>query len=152
MADYWSRIRDQEQVYDTLSTEEKAPFVKVMNVGERIEVNRIEGESVDNAHGSPRLPAISMLLFPHEHSHQTPHNLLCKGASRSSASCAHSQSGQSLIEHSYKADSDLSPAGWEYAERLKAAVTARRKAVREERKARGEPATDENPLLVSEKD
>ncbi|KAJ3726735.1 hypothetical protein C8R42DRAFT_717589 [Lentinula raphanica] len=29
------------------------------------------------------------------------------------------RSGQSLIEHSYKADSDLSPAGWEYAERLK---------------------------------
>jgi len=29
------------------------------------------------------------------------------------------RSGQSLIEHSYKADSDLSPGGWEYAERLK---------------------------------
>lgn len=59
------------------------------------------------------------------------------------------QSGQSLIEHSYKADSDLSPAGWEYAERLKAAVIARRRAVREERKARGEAVADENPLLVS---
>lgn len=44
MADYWSRIRDQEQVYDTLKVEEGAPFIKVMNVGERIEVNRIEGE------------------------------------------------------------------------------------------------------------
>jgi len=29
------------------------------------------------------------------------------------------QSGQSLIEHSYRADSDLSPSGWEYAETLK---------------------------------
>jgi hypothetical protein len=58
------------------------------------------------------------------------------------------QSGQSLIEHSYKADSDLSPAGWEYAERLKAAVVARRKAAREERKARGEMLAEENPLLV----
>jgi len=29
------------------------------------------------------------------------------------------QSGQSLIEHSYRADSDLSPSGWAYAERLK---------------------------------
>lgn len=37
-----------------------------------------------------------------------------------------SQSGQSLIEHSYKADSDLSPAGWEYAERLKEFVLDRR--------------------------
>ena len=36
------------------------------------------------------------------------------------------QSGQSLIEHSYRADSDLSPAGWEYAERLKDFVLERR--------------------------
>ena len=36
------------------------------------------------------------------------------------------QSGQSLIEHSYKADSDLSPAGWEYAEKLKDVVLKRR--------------------------
>ncbi|KAG6875273.1 hypothetical protein C0992_004504 [Termitomyces sp. T32_za158] len=35
-------------------------------------------------------------------------------------------SGQSLIEHSYKADSDLSPAGWEYAERLKDFLLERR--------------------------
>ncbi|PSR73984.1 hypothetical protein PHLCEN_2v10215 [Hermanssonia centrifuga] len=35
-------------------------------------------------------------------------------------------SGQSLIEHSYKADSDLSAAGWEYAERLKEFVLERR--------------------------
>lgn len=57
------------------------------------------------------------------------------------------QSGQSLIEHSYKADSDLSPAGWEYAERLKAAVAARRKKLREERKERGEVVND-LPLAV----
>ena len=37
-----------------------------------------------------------------------------------------SKSGQSLIEHSYKADSDLSPAGWEYAEKLREFVTERR--------------------------
>lgn len=42
MEDYWSRIRDQEGVYDTVTAEEGA-FIKVMNVGERIEVNRIEG-------------------------------------------------------------------------------------------------------------
>lgn len=41
----------------------------------------------------------------------------------------------------------MSPAGWEYAERLKAAVSARRRAVREERKARGEPV-DDNNLVV----
>jgi hypothetical protein len=59
------------------------------------------------------------------------------------------QSGQSLIEHSYKADSDLSPAGWEYAERLKAAVTARRKAVRTEKADKTEVVQEENPLIVS---
>lgn len=50
----------------------------------------------------------------------------------------HLQSGQSLIEHSYKADSDLSPAGWEYAERLKAAIMARRKQVADEKRQAGE--------------
>lgn len=43
MADYWSRIRDQQNVYETVTAEE-GPFIKVMNVGERIEVNRIEGK------------------------------------------------------------------------------------------------------------
>lgn len=43
------------------------------------------------------------------------------------------QSGQSLIEHSYKADSDLSPAGWEYAERLKEFVLERRSKSLEQR-------------------
>jgi hypothetical protein len=61
---------------------------------------------------------------------------------------ADNQSGQSLIEHSYKADSDLSPAGWEYAERLKAAVTARRKAARMERADKNEVLQEENPLIV----
>lgn len=58
------------------------------------------------------------------------------------------RSGQSLIEHSYRADSDLSPAGWEYAGRLKAAVTARRKQLREEHTKNGEPAGPEVPLVV----
>lgn len=36
------------------------------------------------------------------------------------------QSGQSLLEHSYKADSDLSPEGWDYAEKLAEFVLDRR--------------------------
>lgn len=64
---------------------------------------------------------------------------------------ADDQSGQSLIEHSYKADSDLSGAGWEYADRLKAAVMARRKAVKAERRRKSEAGAEaeENPLIVS---
>lgn len=42
----------------------------------------------------------------------------------------------------------MSPAGWEYADRLKAAVTARRKALREERKERGEIVENESKLVV----
>ncbi|XAO22334.1 hypothetical protein I312_101103 [Cryptococcus bacillisporus CA1280] len=123
VADYWERIRDQAALYHTVTADE-GPFIKVMNVGERIEVNRIEGYLqtrccffLMNIHTRPRT-----IYF--------------------------ARSGQSLIEHSYKADSDLSPAGWEYAERLKAAVIARRKALRAERKTKGEVAGEENPLLV----
>jgi hypothetical protein len=38
-----------------------------------------------------------------------------------------------LIEHSYKADSDLSPPGWQYAEKLKDTVLSRRTKVLQER-------------------
>ncbi|OWZ36533.1 6-phosphofructo-2-kinase/fructose-2,6-bisphosphatase [Cryptococcus neoformans AD2-60a] len=123
VADYWERIRDQTEVYDTVTADE-GPFIKVMNVGERIEVNRIEG------YLQTRCCFFLMNI------HTRPRNIYF------------ARSGQSLIEHSYKADSDLSPAGWEYAERLKAAVIARRKAAREERKAKGEVLGEENPLLI----
>src|SRR5262245_40946331 len=43
------------------------------------------------------------------------------------------KSGESLIEHSYKADSDLSPVGWDYAERLKDFVLERRAKTQEQR-------------------
>lgn len=85
------------------------------------------------------------------------------------------RSGQSLIEHSYKADSDLSPAGWDYAERLKEAgqsspspfllmwlapsayqsiysshpVLSRRRHVAEERRKSGEKVDEDRKLVVS---
>jgi len=49
------------------------------------------------------------------------------------------RSGQSLIEHSFRADSDLSPAGWDYAEKLKDVVEERRIKVDEERRKMGVP-------------
>lgn len=124
VADYWGRIREQEEQYETVRVEE-GPYIKIMNVGETIEVNRIEGYLqtrccffLMNIHTKPRV-----IYF--------------------------ARSGQSLIEHSYKADSDLSPAGWEYAQRLKAAVMARRKAYREEeKKIKGDALPEQNPLIV----
>nr|XP_018259740.1 6-phosphofructo-2-kinase/fructose-2,6-bisphosphatase [Kwoniella dejecticola CBS 10117]OBR81898.1 6-phosphofructo-2-kinase/fructose-2,6-bisphosphatase [Kwoniella dejecticola CBS 10117] len=124
VADYWSRIRDQEQVYDTVTADE-GPFIKVMNVGERIELTR-------ELLGYLQTRCCFFLM----NIHTKPRTIYF------------ARSGQSLIEHSYKADSDLSPAGWEYAERMKAAVVARRKALREEKRANGEPMTNENPLLI----
>jgi 6-phosphofructo-2-kinase/fructose-2,6-biphosphatase 4 len=43
------------------------------------------------------------------------------------------QSGHSLIEHSFKADSDLSPQGEEYAVKLRDFIVAKRKELRAER-------------------
>lgn len=100
-----------------------------------------------------------MLFLFDEHSQPTPNDLLCQGEPgdhrkyfvqqlNPAASSTRPQSGQSLIEHSYKADSDLSPAGWEYAERLKAAVMSRRKQVIEERREAGEEDLSETKLRI----
>ncbi|KAG9313554.1 bifunctional 6-phosphofructo-2-kinase fructose-2,6-bisphosphate 2-phosphatase [Chiua virens] len=99
--DYYGRIRDREQSYETI-TETNWPFIRIFNVGEKIMVNHIRGYLQSrivfflmNIHNRFR-----MIWF--------------------------ARSGQSLIEHSYKADSDLSPAGWEYAEKLREFVAERR--------------------------
>ncbi|KIK42715.1 hypothetical protein CY34DRAFT_804619 [Suillus luteus UH-Slu-Lm8-n1] len=106
--DYYGRIRDREKSYETVE-ETTWPFIRIINVGEKIMVNNIRGYLQSrivfflmNIHNRPR-----MIYF--------------------------ARSGQSLIEHSYKADSDLSPAGWEYAERLKEFVVERRAKSLEQR-------------------
>ena len=52
------------------------------------------------------------------------------------------QSGQSVIEHSYKADSDLSPAGIEYAEKLRDFIVSKRAELLQERVKAGEKASE----------
>ncbi len=42
--DYWKRIKLQEDEYEEVTADE-GPFIKIMNVGEKISVNRIEGGS-----------------------------------------------------------------------------------------------------------
>ncbi|KAF7316225.1 6PF2K domain-containing protein [Mycena indigotica] len=102
--DYYGRIRDHEKYYEPVE-ETTWPFIRIINASWR----------KDHGQQHSRLPSIPDSFLPHEHPQPIPNNIL-----RSSAS------GQSLIEHSYKADSDLSPAGWEYAERLKDFVQERR--------------------------
>ncbi|KAF4618249.1 hypothetical protein D9613_011622 [Agrocybe pediades] len=99
--DYYSRIRGHEEYYETVE-ERTWPFIKIINVGEKIILNNIQG------YLQSRIVFFLMNI----------HNKF--------RTIYFARSGQSLIEHSYKADSDLSPAGWEYAERLKDFVLERR--------------------------
>ncbi|KAL4249477.1 Bifunctional 6-phosphofructo-2-kinase/fructose-2,6-bisphosphate 2-phosphatase [Abortiporus biennis] len=99
--DYYGRIRDHEAHYEPVE-ETTWPFIRIMNVGEKIMVNNIQG------YLQSRVVFFLMNI----------HNRF--------RTIYFARSGQSLIEHSYKADSDLSPAGWEYAEKLKEFVLERR--------------------------
>ncbi|TEB34359.1 6PF2K-domain-containing protein [Coprinellus micaceus] len=99
-SDYYHRIKDHEKHYETIDDQDW-PFIKIMNVGEKITLNKIEGYLQSRI--------VFFLMNIHN---RFPYHLL--------------RSGQSLIEHSYKADSDLSPHGWEYAANLKDYVLERR--------------------------
>ncbi|KJA21385.1 hypothetical protein HYPSUDRAFT_202952 [Hypholoma sublateritium FD-334 SS-4] len=99
--DYYTRIRGHEKYYQTLE-ERTWPWIKIINVGEKIILNNIQGYLQ------------SRIVFFLMNIHNTFRTIYF------------ARSGQSLIEHSYKADSDLSPAGWEYAEKLKDFVLERR--------------------------
>ncbi|KAM5531236.1 hypothetical protein V8D89_015102 [Ganoderma adspersum] len=101
VADYYSRIKDHELHYEPVE-ETTWPFIRIINVGEKIMVN--------NIHGYLQSRIVFFLMNIHNRFR----------------TIYFARSGQSLIEHSYKADSDLSPAGWEYAERLKEFVLERR--------------------------
>ncbi|KAF7360348.1 6PF2K domain-containing protein [Mycena venus] len=100
--DYYRRIRDHEKHYQPVE-ETTWPFIRIINVGEKIMVNNIQGYLQ------------SRIVFFLMNIHTRYRTIYF------------ARSGQSLIEHSFKADSDLSPAGWEYAERLKEFVLERRR-------------------------
>ncbi|PPQ71767.1 hypothetical protein CVT24_006528 [Panaeolus cyanescens] len=106
--DYYTRIRDHEKYYEPVE-DTTWPFIRIMNVGEKITLNKIQG------YLQSRIVFFLMNI----------HNRF--------RTIYFARSGQSLIEHSYKADSDLSPAGWEYAEKLKDFVLERRAKSLEQR-------------------
>ncbi|KIJ28177.1 hypothetical protein M422DRAFT_37420 [Sphaerobolus stellatus SS14] len=105
---YWSRIKDHEKHYEPV-VETNWPFIRIINVGEKIMVNNIQGYLQSR---------IVFFLMNIHNKYRTIY---------------FARSGQSLIEHSYKADSDLSPAGWDYSERLKDFVLERRAKTLESR-------------------
>ncbi|CDH54432.1 bifunctional 6-phosphofructo-2-kinase fructose--bisphosphate 2-phosphatase [Lichtheimia corymbifera JMRC:FSU:9682] len=92
--DYENRIKEHEAYYETIN-DVSMPFVKLINVGEHLVVNRVQGYLQSrivyylmNLHNRPRL-----IFF--------------------------ARSGMSFNDRSYKVDAELSPEGWEYAEKLK---------------------------------
>ncbi|KAK7681362.1 hypothetical protein QCA50_015453 [Cerrena zonata] len=113
VSDYYTRIRDHEQHYEPVE-EMTWPYIRIINVGERIMVNYI--------HGYLQSRIVFFLMNIHNRFR----------------TIYFARSGQSLIEHSYKADSDLSPPGWEYSERLKEFVLDRRAQSLKQRGMEGE--------------
>lgn len=71
--------------------------------------------------------AVKDCVLPHEHTQSVQEYIfrasMHQYSFRRQLPVNTAQSGQSLIEHSYRADSDLSPSGWAYAEKLKGFVT-----------------------------
>ncbi|KAF8813143.1 bifunctional 6-phosphofructo-2-kinase/fructose-2,6-bisphosphate 2-phosphatase [Phlegmacium glaucopus] len=106
--DYYQRIHGHEKHYETVE-EMTWPFIRILNVGEKIILNNIQG------YLQSRIVFFLMNI----------HNRF--------RTIYFARSGQSLIEHSYKADSDLSPAGWDYAEKLRDFVLERRAKSLEQR-------------------
>ncbi|EIN08193.1 bifunctional phosphatase [Punctularia strigosozonata HHB-11173 SS5] len=109
--DYYSRISDHEKYYEPVE-ETTWPFIRIINV-------LTDGLVTD-------LPLFcqpwqSRIVFFLMNIHNKPRTIYF------------ARSGQSSLEHSYKADSDLSEAGWEYAARLKEFVVERRAKTFEQR-------------------
>lgn len=121
--DYMNRIRDHERFYEPVD-EPDWPWIKIVNVGEKIMVNKIQGYLQSR---------IIFFLMNIHNKYRTIY---------------FARSGQSLIEHSYRADSDLSESGWEYAETLKKFIVDRRRKTIEQRKALGLPYDEGNKLVV----
>ncbi|SCV74821.1 BQ2448_7850 [Microbotryum intermedium] len=117
VADYMSRIAGHERHYETLRPEIGA-YVKIYNVGERLVVNNVRGYLQSR---------IVFYLMNVHHKKRT---------------IWFARSGQSLIEHSYKADADLSLQGIEYAEKLRDFIVSKRAELLQERVKAGERATE----------
>ncbi|ORY76206.1 6-phosphofructo-2-kinase-domain-containing protein [Leucosporidium creatinivorum] len=114
---YMARIAEHERRYETIETSNN-PYVKIFNVGERLVVNNIRGYLQSR---------IVFFLMNVHHKKRT---------------IWFARSGQSLIEHSYKADSDLSPAGLDYADKLRDFIVNKRAELLQERVKAGEKASE----------
>ncbi|CCA70859.1 related to 6-phosphofructo-2-kinase [Serendipita indica DSM 11827] len=121
--DYMKRIADHERHYEPVE-EMDIPWIRLFNVGEKIQINKIQGY----------LQSRIVFFLMNIHNRQR--------------FIYFARSGQSLIEHSYRADSDLSPSGWDYARRLKNFMIERRYLNMEERKKNNAGIAEERNLVI----
>ncbi|KEI40350.1 uncharacterized protein L969DRAFT_621012 [Mixia osmundae IAM 14324] len=121
--DYWRRIADHEKKFETIE-QPSFPYVKVINVGERIIVNNISG------YLQSRIVFFLMNI----------HNRF--------RTVWFARSGKSVVEHSYKADSGLSEEGEEYAEKLASFIIQTRKQLPTLRRQAGDTKTQQRDLTV----
>ncbi|PVF96860.1 6PF2K-domain-containing protein [Serendipita vermifera] len=121
--DYMRRIADHERHYEPVE-ETEVPWIRLVNVGEKVQINKIQGYLQSRI--------VFFLMNIHNR-----HRFIY-----------FARSGQSLIEHSYRADSDLSPSGWDYARRLKNFMLERRFLNIEERRQSGSGTGEERNLVI----
>ncbi|UZJ54967.1 hypothetical protein CBS101457_004287 [Exobasidium rhododendri] len=91
--DFQKRIKSHEAFYEPIE-QPSFPYIKVINVGQKIVVNNIQGY----------LQSRVVFFLMNIHNKQRTIYL--------------ARAGEALIEHLYKADADLSSLGWEYADKL----------------------------------
>lgn len=93
MQNYYSRIAGHEKTYEPIENP-SFPYIKLINVGEQVVVNNIEGY----------LQSRIVFFLMNIHNRQRTIYLV--------------RAGEALVEHLYKADADLSSLGWDYADEL----------------------------------
>lgn len=91
--DFQKRIKNHEAHYEPIENP-SFPYIKVINVGQKIVVNNIQGY----------LQSRVVFFLMNIHNRQRTIYL--------------ARAGEAVIEHLYKADAELSSLGWEYSEAL----------------------------------
>lgn len=100
--DFYKRIKGHENHYEPIENP-SFPYIKVINVGEKIVVNNIQGY----------LQSRVVFFLMNIHNRQR--------------TIYFARAGEALIEHLYKADADLSSLGWQYSQRLAEFIAGHRK-------------------------
>lgn len=93
VADFYKRIKGHESHYEPIENP-SFPYVKVINVGQQVVVNNIQGY----------LQSRVVFFLMNIHNRQRTIYL--------------ARAGEAIIDHLYKADADLSSLGWQYSQKL----------------------------------